>query len=254
MKFGLHKISLILTLLICVTVVCSCQQGKDANGIDARSIIDSSVMVNGGERFSNMDVSFTFRNALIRIKNDKGNYLYSRMFKDSATSDTIVDQLTNSGFTRSRNNVLIELDVEEKEKLSNAVNSIAYFSLLPYKLQEPAVVANYLGDMNIMDRSYQKVKVTFLKEGGGKDYKDEFCYWFNKQTHFIDYLAYTKGGPRFRVATKQHIVNGMHFQDYDNYQFADTTIPVQDYDKIFLQGKMQLLSQINTSNYQAVSN
>ena len=63
--------------------------------------------------------------------------------------------------------------------------------------------------------NYDKVKVWFDKEGGGKDFEDVYCYWFNQKTHLIDYLAYTNGGPRFRRVKNRKTVGGIVFQDYE---------------------------------------
>jgi hypothetical protein len=41
------------------------------------------------------------------------------------------------------------------------------------------------------DKQYDVVGVTFGQDGGGKDFDDEFHYWINKQTHKVDYLAYS---------------------------------------------------------------
>jgi hypothetical protein len=50
---------------------------------------------------------------------------------------------------------------------------------------------------------------------------DELHYWINKDTHKIDYLAYScqvnDGGVRFRSAFNTRVA-GVTFQDYINYE------------------------------------
>ena len=109
----------------------------------------------------------------------------------------------------------------------------------------------HIGTIKIDNQEYDKIKVWFSAEGGGKDHEDVFCYWINQKTHTLDYLAYANGGPRFRKATKRETVNGIVFQDYENYQIPDKTIPTSDYDKVFIAGNAKLLSKIEQTHYQA---
>lgn len=88
-----------------------------------------------------------------------------------------------------------------------------------------------------------------LKQPGGKDYQDEFCYWINQNDHTLDYLAYASGGPRFRKATKREKVAGIVFQDYENYAVPDSTRATFNYDKAFMAGDVRLLSKIEQQNY-----
>jgi hypothetical protein len=115
-------------------------------------------------------------------------------------------------------------------------------------LKDKAVNLEYLGETTIQKEKYDKVKVWFDKEGGGKDFEDVYCYWFNQKTHLIDYLAYTNGGPRFRRVKNRETVGGIVFQDYENFAITDTTIQAFDYDKAFIAGKDSLLSLIEQKN------
>jgi hypothetical protein len=65
----------------------------------------------------------------------------------------------------------------------------------------------------------------------------------------MDYLAYASGGPRFRKAIKREKVDGVVFQDYENYEIPDSTLSVFNYDKAFLEGRARLLSKIEQQNY-----
>jgi hypothetical protein len=77
-------------------------------------------------------------------------------------------------------------------------------SLQTWTLQS---TGNSLRKLQSKDKQYDVVGVTFGQDGGGKDFDDEFHYWINKQTHKVDYLAYSyrtnDGGVRFRTALIQ---------------------------------------------------
>ena len=67
----------------------------------------------------------------------------------------------------------------------------------------------------------------------------------------MDYLSYSSGGPRFRKATKRDKVDGITFQNYENYELKDTTLATYNYDKAFLAGDAKLLSIIEQQNYKS---
>ncbi len=217
----------------------------------AKKIIDLSIESYGGENFNNFEVHFTFRNFQYKLKQKQGVFHYQRNFVDKDGSQ-IEDILTNEGFSRKVNGNQIKISDKEYKTYSNSVNSVAYFVLLPYKLKDTAVNYSYIGETIIENEKYHKVKVWFNREGGGNDYNDIYCYWFNQKTNTLDYLAYKNGGPRFRKAYNRKSYKGITFQDYENYEHKDTLVPVMDYDKIFKDGKMKLLSKIEQTDIEVV--
>jgi hypothetical protein len=44
-------------------------------------------------------------------------------------------------------------------------------------------------------------------------------------------------------------VDGVVFQDYENYEVPDSTLPTFDYDKAYVSGNVKLLSKIEQQNY-----
>lgn len=215
---------------------------------DAKKIVQDAITAHGGEHYEKLQVSFDFRGKLITIDQQKDSYSYSRTFTDS-NANKIVDVISNEGFQRKINGQVVSLNDSLSMAYKEATNSIAYFILLPYKLSEPAVQLEYLGQITIDQQIYNKVKVSFRQEGGGKDYGDVFCYWFNAKTKMLDYLAYANGGPRFRKATQRTTVKSVVFQNYDNYILADTTLATSDYDSAFIKGQVKLLSKIEQTDY-----
>jgi hypothetical protein len=65
----------------------------------------------------------------------------------------------------------------------------------------------------------------------------------------LDFISYASGGPRFRKAIKREKVDGVVFQDYENYEVIDSTLDMFNYDKAYINGKVKLLSKIEQQNY-----
>jgi hypothetical protein len=134
-----------------------------------------------------------------------------------------------------------------------SVNSVHYFSVLPFGLNDKAVNKTLMGDDTIKTKDYFKVKVTFNPEGGGEDYEDVFIYWINKTNFKVDYLAYSYNeidgkGLRFRQAYNERFVNGIRIVDYNNYKTENTSIPLEDLGTAFDTDKLVLLSKIELEN------
>ena len=228
---------------IAIIGLASCQDKSDR----AKSIVEKSIEVHGGKKYDNFTAEFDFRQFHIKLMNDNGKFQYERISKDSLRND-IWDIINNDGFLRIINGNQINLSEKDITKYTNAVMSVAYFILLPYKLRDKAVNLEYLGEISLDNKKYDKIKVWFNQEGGGKDFEDIYCYWFNQETHTLDYVAYANGGPRFRRVKNRQTVSGIVFQDYENFAITDTTLQTSDYDKAFLAGKDSLLSLIEQKN------
>lgn len=239
----MHKITLFFFLLLSTSLIS--QKKTDQKALE---IIKKSVDAHGGKNYKNLAVSFDFRQFSYQIKLNKNTYFYQRNFNDSI-GNKIEDVLDNGNFSRSINGKKVELSEKDQSRYKEATNSVAYFMLLPYKLLDKAVNLEYLGETTFENNEYHKIKVWFDEEGGGRDHEDIYCYWINKQTHLVDYLAYANGGPRLRKATKRDVIDGITFQNYDNYQILDKEIPANQYDQAFQDGKYKLLSKIEQSNY-----
>ena len=231
------------SILLLTVLLFSCAPKEDA-----KQIVQDAIAAHGGNNYEKLQVSFDFRGKLITINQQKDSYDYSRTFTDS-NANKIVDAVSNQGFQRKINDQVVTLSDSLSMVYKEATNSIAYFILLPYKLSEPAVQLEYLGQITIDQQLYNKVKVSFKQEGGGKDHGDVFCYWFNAKTKMLDYLAYSNGGPRFRKATQRTTIKSVVFQNYDNYVLEDTLLATSDYDSAFIKGKIKLLSKIEQTDY-----
>ena len=239
-----------LRFLFCRILSCSilftafaCQPATDA-----QTIINEAIKAHGGDAYQNKRIEFDFRQFHLTLEHQNGRFRYERTHRDS-TGVLIREVLTNDSLTRFLNGQRQTLDTAQTGRYSRAVNSVAYFVLLPQKLADPAVLSDYAGESRIDGQVYDKVRVRFRAEGGGDDYGDTFFYWFNRQTHTMDYLAYSEGGPRFRKAINPQTIGGIRFQDYVNYKGdPNDTTSVGTYDRRYEAKRLPQLSRIEQKN------
>jgi hypothetical protein len=187
---------------------------------DPQVIVDKAIEGAGGAKYLNSKIEFNFRERLYRAQREGGKFSYERIFKDG--DKNVHDFLTNEGFSRIVNDTAVEVADTMKVKYRASVNSVIYFALLPYALNDPSVHKKFLGETTLEGNAYYKVQINFSAQGGGEDYEDTFIYWFSKKDFTIGYLAYSynegKGVDyRFRKAYNPRKVNGILFFDYVNY-------------------------------------
>jgi len=228
----------------------------ETNGVGREErLISKAKEVHGSSNIYGQWIQFRFRDRTYTgHREPDGHFTYTRAFREKETGDTLRDILTNEGFYRTRNLRPDSLSSKDRTAFSNSVNSVLYFALLPYNLEDPAVQAEYIGQSKLGGRVYDKIKVTFQPEGGGKDYEDEFVYWFDHQSHTLDYLAYNYltdgGGARFRKAINPRNVGGIRFQDYINYRPVPDNRNVSRFDSLFAKGEMEEVSRIELEEIQ----
>lgn len=239
-------------LLIAVIVLnFSCKQ-SDTKFLTATSIIDKAIEVSGGTNYEVSTLSFDFRDKHYKAIRSNGIFKYERHFKDSLNQ--IKDELSNAGFKRFINNKLTKVADSMAPRYSRSVNSVHYFSVLPFGLNDAAVNKTLLNEVTIKGKSYYKIKVTFSQEGGGDDFEDVFVYWVAKDNFKVDYIAYsyidspTELGLRFREAYNERYVNGIRFVDYNNYKPENGVLDLYVLDSLFEAGELKLLSKIETEN------
>jgi hypothetical protein len=133
-------------------------------------------------------------------------------------------------------------------RYTNSLNSVHYFSVLPYGLNDNAVHEKRLPSSTIKGKDYYKIEVTFSENGGGGDFEDVFIYWIGKKDFLVDYLAYSyhtnDAGKRFRALKEQSTKNGIRFANYDNYKPINKSTSLTDLDKAFEANQLQKISEI----------
>jgi len=225
------------------------QQNSPEPESAAQTIIQKALQAHGSEVLDSSTVQFRFRKYDYTAERQGGQYRYTRTFT-TEEGDTIRDQLTNETLTRTINGEPTSLSSKDSAAYAGSVNSVVYFALLPYFLQDPAVQANYLGEASIKGEPYDKIKVTFRQAGGGTDYEDEYIYWFHHHRHTMDYLAYNYqvngGGARFREAYNIRDINGLRIADYRNYKPAGDNRAVATFDSLFEAEALEQVSLIET--------
>ena len=219
---------------------------------DPQKIIDQSIDAHGGQLFVGRTVTFDFRDKHYLVQRKPDNYTYIRSFEDDSLG-SVKDVLINSTeLERYVNDTLLDVGDDWKFRYANSVNSVLYFFQLPYGLNDQAVIKKYMGQKVINEQLYEKIRVTFQQENGGKDFEDVFVYWINAETKTLDYLAYSYltdgGGVRFRQAINRRKINGMIFQDYINFKPANDKAPVESLDDEFIEASLIELSQISNEN------
>ncbi len=238
---------------ICI-VIFSCKPID--NEFSAQEIIDKSISASGVEKIANAELSFKFRDKYYIASRKNGIFNLNRVFIEN--NDSINDVISNSGFERIKNSKPIKVQDSMALKYSESINSVHYFSVLPFGLNDKAVKKNLLGESEIKGKNYYKIKITFLKEGGGVDYNDVFIYWIEKENFLIGYFAYTfkinGGGKRFREVRNEHLIDGIRFVDYTNYKPKDNNIKLYDLDQVFQKDELMKVSEINLSDIQITFN
>lgn len=212
-------------------------------------IVNTALEISGAEMVASYSIDFHFRGRHYHAKRHKGNFLLKRMTVDT-NHDSVVDVLSNDGFKQyinDKENVFLEDSM--KAKYAASVNSVHYFSVLPYGLNDNAVIKSRLKDASIKNKRYHTIEVTFKQEGGGEDFEDVFLYWINIDTFKVEYLAYSYAeadgfGVRFREAYNERYVNGIRFVDYNNYKPQDGIVPLSELPRLFETGQLELLSKI----------
>ncbi len=246
------RFSILIPLLFTI-IFFSCQSSDPA-----QTIIDKSVAYHGGESYNQIKLEFDFRDKHYIVQKNGGDFHYERIQTDS-TGAEIRDILTNAEAYRTLNGQKVSVPDTTMDKYKYSVNSVAYFVLLPAPLRDPAVKKEYIGEFSIKGKTYDKVKVSFAQEGGGKDYDDVFVYYFDKEDGSMDYLSYLyytdETGMRFREAYNPRRVGGVLVQDYINFAPTDSALAVTDenllsLDTLYVQGKLKELSRIENKNFE----
>ncbi|QTD37838.1 deoxyribose-phosphate aldolase [Polaribacter batillariae] len=232
----------LFTTFLLLLVSCKSQQKK----LNVQEIIDKTILYSGANKVANSNISFQFRDKKYNAVRKNGHFKLSRFF--SLDNQQFTDELTNTGFKRFVNGTQILLADSVKNNLANSVNSVHYFSVLPYGLNDKAVNKKLLKSTSIKGKEYYKIEITFSKNGGGEDFEDVFIYWIGKDDFLIDYLAYAYhtngGGKRFRVLKEQCVKNGIRFVDYYNYKPINTELKLINIDKAFEENQLIKVSEI----------
>lgn len=263
----MKKITLFFNLFLLALLLLRCssqnENQKVANTQKAEKpqtkeqiIIDEAIAQHGGDNYKKFKIEFDFRKRHYVASRNEGIFQYERIFEDS-TGKKIRDVLNNDGFYREVAGKKIQLSKEDTDKYTASVNSVFYFALLPFGLNDEAVVKKYLGEDTIKKELYHKIQVTFKQTSGGEDYQDVYVYWIHQQKKTMDYFAYSynekdDSGSRFRVPLNKRKIAGITFADYENYEGTAWGTPVDNLSNLFEQNKLKKFSDIQLENMKEV--
>ena len=235
-----------LSLLLLVFLILSCS--KTESEFTAQQIIDKSIKASGADKVSQSKIAFTFRDKVYLATRNNGQFEFTRSF------DSIKDVLSNTGFMRFIHGEQVVLTGSVANNTKNSVNSVHYFSVLPFGLNDAAVQKKILPSVVIKGQPYYKIEVRFSEEGGGEDFEDVFVYWVHQKSFLIHYLAYefhtNGGGFRFREVTSEKIIEGIRFVNYANYKPNKQITDVKIIDSLFIAGNLNKVSDIILKNIQ----
>ncbi len=218
-------------------------------------VVDRAIDAAGGmDRYNALSLEFDFRDRHYVAHHEQGLFRYERIFTDTA-SNRYRDIVTNDGHRREVNGSDLQVPDSMRSKYTNSVNSVIYFALLPFKLNDPAAQKRFVKEEVIEGEPYDVVEVTFAQEGGGEGHQDVFAYWFHRETHHIGYFGYyfidgNETGYRFRKACNPQMLNGILLLDYINYEPLNekASFVVADLSLAFMGGKLTKLSTVELEN------
>ena len=221
----------------------------------AQWVIEQAIARHGGANLDTGVVKFDFRDRRYAMIREGNTFRYKRDYTDEQ-GRLISDILTNIAFTRVVDGRIATLSEKDSSAYANSLNSVMYFAFLPYFLNDEAVQAEYQGVSEAFGTPHHELLVTFRQDGGGKDFEDEYAYWFAADDFRLNYLAYNflvdGGGARFREAYNAREVEGIRVQDYLNYKPTDATRrDVLNFDELYRAGGLDTLSRIELENVAA---
>ncbi len=215
-------------VLVALVALAACEPpARGPSGdVEALALLDRARIHHGSAVLDRAEVTFSFRGVPFVLRRDGGRFRYARTFTDSL-GRSVEEVVDNDGAHRFVEGEEVALSRGEADRVGTAVNSVAYFALLPAPLADPAVHARLLSPDRVGGEAYDRVEVTFEREGGGADWEDRYVYWLRQVDGQIGHYAYTyeptpgdtartETGTRFRVPLGATRVGGVLFQDWQN--------------------------------------
>jgi len=231
-----------------VMLLAGCEKGP----MTAQEIVDAAIERHGGDIMDHARIEFDFRNTHFILDRNDGMFSYERIYTDSLGREhhEIFD---NDGTHKFVDGEAVEVDSLTNRRIGTDVNSVAYFTLLPNPLNDPAVIKEDLGTVEMDGVTYRKIGITFRQDGGGRDFQDRFLVWIREETHTMDFFAYyyytDETGSRFRRADRIHEVGGVRLADYLNFTYDSLTVQTIDrYDVLYNRDSLRLVSEVRIEN------
>ena len=230
---------------------CAAPPGPQGDA-DALALLERARAAHGSAALDRAEVRFSFRGTPFVLRRDGGAFRYARTVADSL-GRTVEEVVDNDGARRLVGGAEVALDSAEAAALATAVNSVAYFALLPAPFADPAVRATALGPGAVGGEWFDRVGVAFARDGGGADWDDRYVYWLRPDGR-VAYYAYSyepdpadtsraETGTRFRELVAERRVGGVLFQDWRNLT-ADSVGALADFGAAHGAGRTFVVSDV----------
>ena len=223
------------------------EKSSSENKISPAYIIQKAIEYSGKEKIKDNKIIFEFRNKTYISEQICDQFKLTRI--DS--SKNVKDVFYKGKITRKINEKSVQLADTIATNIKSSINSVHYFVHLPYRLKDPAVKAQRLKDDTINNKAYYQLQVKFKEKGGGEDFQDTYRYWFDQQNFSLDYLAYkfytNDGGMRFRAKRIEKRLDGVIFQDYNNFKPASDNIQIDQLSTAYKNNQLEKVSEIITN-------
>lgn len=242
----------VLALLAAVAAV-GCQRPAPQGDTEALALIDRARTHHGSALLDRAELAFSFRGTPFTVRRDGGRFRYARTTTDSL-GRAVEEVVDNDGTHRFVDGTEVPLAADEAGAVTTAVNSVAYFALLPAPLSDPAVRARLLTPDRVGGEDYDRVEVTFAQQGGGADFDDRYVYWLRRPDGRVGHYAYTYDvtpgdtaraatGTRFRVPIGARRVGGVLVQDWRNVS-ADGLVDLRQFGDAYDAGQTFEVSEV----------
>ena len=243
----------VLLPLAAVLALAACQRPGPQGDPEALALLDRARTHHGSAVLDRAEVAFSFRGTPFTVRRDGGRFRYARTLTDSL-GRSVEEVVDNDGAHRLVDGAEVPLGADDAARLTTAVNSVAYFALLPAPLADPAVRARLLTPDRVAGEDYDRVEVTFAREGGGADFDDRYVYWLRRTDGRVGHYAYTyaptpgdtsrtETGTRFRVPTASRRVGGVLVQDWRNLT-ADSAGALERFGDLYDAGRTIDVSEV----------
>ena len=146
-------------IIFLLIVSCNSSEKK----LKAQEIIDKTIEVSGADLVKNSVITFDFRDRKYKAIRKNGQFYMDRILLVDSTA--IRDIITNDGFQRLVNEKKAIVPDTMATRFANSVNSVHYFSVLPYGLNDlKQFRKNYCQKFRLKEMSITKLKFPFLKK------------------------------------------------------------------------------------------
>jgi len=219
-----NKFCLFSAIILCMIVMVSCQQNKSADtgnlpvtmDDSSRVIIDRAIAYAGGYdtwlqkktlSFDKKSISYDSSGKIIRKIDQHLDYMMKPVYKAKITymlNDTAITLFHDGQIARKLYNGKVSNEQKDIDAAWNSGFGSQYVMCIPYKLKDPGIKAEYIGQVMLADGvPAQIVKTSYIK-GAGSNPDHIWYYYFEPGTgkllansllgknNYWDYTRYEK--------------------------------------------------------------